>query len=53
MKNPPIMNLKEKLQKPFDFFLRCQKSRIWLAHLLVDEIPRGFDLLRNWSIQLR
>ena len=25
---------------------------IWLAHLLV-EIPRCFELPRNWSIQLR
>ena len=52
MKNPLIINLKGKLQKPFDFFLRCQERRIWLAHLLV-EIPRGFELRRNWSIQLR
>ena len=52
MKNPPIINLKGKLQKPFDFFLGCQTRRIWLAHLLV-EIPHGFKLLRNWSIQLR
>ena len=36
MKNPPIINLKGKLQKPFDFFLRCQKCCIWLAHLLVE-----------------
>ena len=52
MKNPLIINLKGKLQKSFDFFLRCQTRRIWLAHLLI-EIPRGFELLRNWSIQLR
>ena len=39
MKNPLIVNLKGKLQKPFNFFLRCQTRRIWLAHLLV-EIPR-------------
>ena len=51
-KNPLIINLKGKLQKPFGFFLRCQMRRIWLAHLLV-EIPCGFELLRNWSIQLR
>ena len=28
--------MKGKLQKPFDFFLRCQKRRIWLAYLLAD-----------------
>ena len=39
-----IINLKEKLQK--------QTLRIWLAHLL-DEMPCGFELGRNWSIQLR
>ena len=47
-----IIKLKGKLQKPFDSFLRCHTCRIWLAHLLV-EIPRGFQLGRNWSIQLR
>ena len=51
-KNPLIVNLKGKLQKPFDFILRCQKRGIWLTHLFV-EIPRGFELPRNWSIQLR
>ena len=50
-KNPVIINLKGKLQNPFDFFLRCQPRRISLAHLLV-EIPRGFQLWRNCSIQL-
>ena len=48
-----IVNLIGKLQKPFDFFSRCQtRRRIWLVQLLV-EIPRGFELPRNWSIQLR
>ena len=42
-----IINLKGKLQKPFDFFLRY--ALFWLAHLLV-EIPGDFELLR--SIQL-
>ena len=51
-KNPLIINLKGKLQKPLDFFLKCQTRRIWLTHVLV-EIPRGFELRRNWSIQLR
>ena len=31
MKDPLIMNFKGKLQKPFDFFLRCQTRRIWVA----------------------
>ena len=52
MENPLIIDLKGKLRKPFDFFLRCQTRCIWLAHSLV-EIPRGFELLRIWSIQLR
>ena len=34
-KNPLIINLKGKLQKPFNFFLRCKTRPIWLAHLLV------------------
>ena len=51
-KNPLIINLKGKLKKPFDFFLRCQTCLIWLAHLLV-KIPPGFELRRNWSIQMR
>ena len=51
-KNPLIINLKGKLQKPFNFFLKCQTRRIWLVHWLVD-IPRAFELRRNWSIQLR
>ena len=42
-KNPLHINLKGKLQKPFDFFLRCQTRHIWPAHMLV-EIPRGFEL---------
>ena len=47
MKNPLIINLKGKLQKPFDFFLRCQTCRrIWLVHLLV-EVPRRFELLSD------
>ena len=46
------INLKGKLQKPFDFFLRCQTCPILLAHLLV-EIPPGFEFWRNWSIRLR
>ena len=50
--SPLIINLKRKLQKPFHFCLRCQTRHIRLAHLLV-EIPRGFELQRNWSIQLR
>ena len=51
-KNPLIINLNGKLQKPFHFFLRRQTRRIWHAHLLI-EIPRGFELRRNWSIQLQ
>ena len=47
MKNPQIINLKGKLQKAFDFILRCQTTRIWFAHLLV-EIPRGFELLKPY-----
>ena len=41
--NPLIINLKGKLQKPFDFFLRCQTRHIWFAHLLV-EISGDFEL---------
>ena len=40
MKNPLIINLKGKLRKSLDFFLRCQTRRILLAHFLV-EISRG------------
>ena len=34
-KNPLIINLKGKLQSPFDFFLRYQTRRISIVHLLV------------------
>ena len=50
-KKSPIINLKGKLQS-ISIPLRCQTRRIWLAHLLV-EIPRGFELRRNWSIDHR
>ena len=50
-KNSLIINLKEKLQKPFNFFLKCQTRHISLAYLMVE--IRGFELRRNWSIQLR
>ena len=49
---PLIINLKGKLQKPFDFLLRCQTRHVWLAHLFV-EMQRGFELPKNWSIQLQ
>ena len=48
-KNPLVINFKGKLKKPLDFLLRCQTRCIWFAHLLV-EIPRGFELQRNWSL---
>ena len=51
-KNSLVINLKGKLFKSLSISLRCQTRRIWLAHLLV-EILRGFELWRNWSIQLR
>ena len=51
-KNPLIIDHKGKLQKPFNFFLRCQTRPIWLGHLFV-EMPSGFELGRNWSIPLR
>ena len=46
-----LLTSKENCKSLF-ISLRCQTRRIWLAHLLV-EIPRGFELRRNWSIQLR
>ena len=46
-KNPLLINLEGKLQKPFDFFLRCQTCPIWLAYLLV-EVPHV--VLSCWGI---
>ena len=50
-KSTIVINLKGKTAKAFRFLLKMPDAPYFAAHLLV-EIPLGFELLRNRSIQL-